>query len=129
MNSFSEDSALQPTILGGAMMEALPFTHPSTSTSCSHGCINPLKQQKLEDTSKLLFRPLSRTDGVFHCDIINNTLCSGKCGTGSEQLLFWGRTTIWYPGVHQRETFPSRRNGSVRVDALRQSRQSHPGGG
>jgi len=29
---------------------------------------------------------------------------------------------------HQQKTFPSGRNGSVRVDALRQSRQRHPGG-
>ena len=29
---------------------------------------------------------------------------------------------------HQLKTFPSGRNGSVRVDALRQSRQRHPGG-
>jgi len=31
--------------------------------------------------------------------------------------------------LHQQKTFPSGRNGSVRVDALRQSRQRHPGGG
>jgi len=30
---------------------------------------------------------------------------------------------------HQQKTFPSEWNGSVRVDALRQSRQRHPGGG
>ena len=30
---------------------------------------------------------------------------------------------------HQQKTFPSGRNGSVRVDALRQSGQRHPGGG
>ena len=30
--------------------------------------------------------------------------------------------------THQQKTFPSGRNGSVRVDALRQSRQRHPGG-
>ena len=30
---------------------------------------------------------------------------------------------------HQQKTFPSRRNGSVRVDALSQTRQRHPGGG
>jgi len=30
---------------------------------------------------------------------------------------------------HQQKTFPSGRNGSVRVDALRPSRQRHPGGG
>ena len=30
---------------------------------------------------------------------------------------------------HQHKTFPSGRNGCVRVDALRQSRQRHPGGG
>jgi len=30
---------------------------------------------------------------------------------------------------HQQKTFPSGRNGSVRVDALHQSRQRHPGGG
>jgi hypothetical protein len=30
---------------------------------------------------------------------------------------------------HQQKIFPSGRNGSVRVDALRQSRQRHPGGG
>jgi len=33
------------------------------------------------------------------------------------------------PDEHQQKTFPSGRNGSVRVDALRQSRQRHPGGG
>jgi len=31
--------------------------------------------------------------------------------------------------IHQQKIFPSRRNGSVRVDALRQSRQRHRGGG
>ena len=30
---------------------------------------------------------------------------------------------------HQQKIFPSGRNGSVRADALRQSRQRHPGGG
>jgi len=30
---------------------------------------------------------------------------------------------------HQHKTFPSGRNGSVRVDALHQSVQRHPGGG
>jgi hypothetical protein len=30
---------------------------------------------------------------------------------------------------HRQKIFPSGRNGSVRVDALRQSRQRHPGGG
>jgi len=30
---------------------------------------------------------------------------------------------------HQQKTFPSGRNGCVRVDALRQSCQRHPGGG
>jgi len=34
------------------------------------------------------------------------------------------RTTI-----HQQKTFPSRRNGSVRVNVLRQSCQRNPGGG
>jgi len=33
------------------------------------------------------------------------------------------------PGVHQQKTFPSRPNGSVRVDALRQSRLGHPSAG
>ena len=31
--------------------------------------------------------------------------------------------------LHQRKTFPSGRNGSVKVDALRQSHQRHHGGG
>jgi hypothetical protein len=30
---------------------------------------------------------------------------------------------------HQQKTFPSGRTGCVMVDALRQSRQRHPGGG
>jgi len=30
--------------------------------------------------------------------------------------------------THQQKTFPSWRNGSIRVDALRQSHQRHPGG-
>jgi len=30
--------------------------------------------------------------------------------------------------LHQQKTFPSGRNGTVRVDMLRQSRQRHPGG-
>jgi len=81
------------------MMEDLLLRHTSTSTSCSHGRINPLKQRKLVDTSKVLFTPHGRTVGVFHCDNINETLRSGKCGTGSEQLHFWGRTRIWCPGV------------------------------
>jgi len=80
------------------MMEDLLLRHTST-TSCSHGCINPLKQRKSVDTSKVLFTPHSRTVGVFHCDNINETLYSGECGTGSEQLHFWGRTRIWCPRV------------------------------
>jgi len=32
-------------------------------------------------------------------------------------------------GIHLQKTFSSGRNGCVRVDALRQSRQRHPGGG
>ena len=31
--------------------------------------------------------------------------------------------------LHQQKIFPSGRNGSIRVDALRQSRQRHPSGG
>jgi len=31
-------------------------------------------------------------------------------------------------GQHQQETFPSGQNGSIRVDTLRESRQSHPSG-
>jgi len=31
--------------------------------------------------------------------------------------------------LHQQKTFPSGRNGSIRVDALRQRRQRHPSGG
>ena len=38
-------------------------------------------------------------------------------------------TAIIGNNTHQQKTFPSGRNGSVRVDALRQSRQRHPGGG
>ena len=36
---------------------------------------------------------------------------------------------VWRILLHQQKIFPSGRNGSVRVDALRQSRQRHPGGG
>ena len=35
---------------------------------------------------------------------------------------------VYAHGLHQQKTFRSGRNGSVRVDALRQSRQRHPGG-
>jgi hypothetical protein len=79
-------------------MEDLFVRHTST-TSCSHGCINPLKKRKLVDGSKVLFMLHGRTVGVFHCDNVNKTLHSGECGTGSEQLHFWVRTTIWCPGV------------------------------
>jgi len=37
-----------------------------------------------------------------------------------------GLQPMW---LHQQKTSPSGRNGSVRVDALYQSRQRHPGGG
>jgi hypothetical protein len=40
--------------------------------------------------------------------------------------LHFKREVFW---LHQQKTFPSVWNGSVRVDALRQSRQRHPGGG
>ena len=36
---------------------------------------------------------------------------------------------IYSCAIHQQKIFPSRRNGSVGVDALRQSRHRHPGGG
>jgi len=46
------------------------------------------------------------------------------------------RTDLHFPDVprpvrllHQQKMFPSRRNGSVSVDALRQGRQRHPSGG
>jgi hypothetical protein len=98
MKRFSEDSTVQPTTLRGVMMEDLLLRHTST-TSYSHGCINPVKQRKSVDTSKMLFMPHGRTVGVFYCDKINVTLHSGDCGTGSEQLHFWGRTRIWCAGV------------------------------
>jgi len=85
MKSFSEDNTFWPPTLGGAMMEDLFLSHTCTSTSCSHGSINPLKQQKSVDTSRVLFTPHGRTVGVFHCDDINETLRSGECGTGSVQ--------------------------------------------
>ena len=80
------------------MMEDLLLRHTS-ATSSSHGCINPLKQRQPVDTPKVLFMPHSRTVGVFHCNNINETLHSGECGTGSEQLHFWGSTKIWCPRV------------------------------
>jgi len=43
------------------MMEDLLLRHTSTSTSCSHGRINPFKQPKSLDTSKVLFMPHGRT--------------------------------------------------------------------
>jgi len=98
MKSSSEDSTLRPTTLGGAIMEDLLLRHSSTP-SCSHACINPLEQGKLVHTPKVLFTPHGRTVGVFHCDNINDTLHSGKCQTGSEQLHFWAITGIWCPGV------------------------------
>ena len=72
------------------MMEDLLLSHTSTSTRCSHGCINPVEQQKSVDTSKGLFTPHSRMVEVFHCDNINETLCSGESGTGSKQLHYLG---------------------------------------
>jgi hypothetical protein len=53
---------------------------------------------------------------------INTSL--GLLGILNFRLL---RDTFPYR-LHQQKTFPSGRNGSVRVDALRQSRQRHPGG-
>jgi len=41
----------------------------------------------------------------------------------------WRRTWWQMIHMHQQKIFPSGRNGSVRVDALRQSRQRHPSGG
>ena len=38
-------------------------------------------------------------------------------------------TQLEFSELHQQKIFPSARNGSVRVDALRQSHQRHPGGG
>jgi len=81
------------------MMEDLLLRHTSTSTSCSHGHINPVTQRKLVDTSKVLFTPHGGTGGVFPCDNINVTLPSDTCGTGSKQLHFWGRTRICCSGV------------------------------
>jgi len=63
---------------------------------------------------------------------------------GWRSFSWWGRerftVSLAYKGsqyciydylqhVHQQKTFPSGRTGCVRVDALRKSRQSHPGGG
>jgi hypothetical protein len=79
-------------------MENQLLRHPST-TSCSHGCINPLKQRKSVDTSKVLFAPQGTTVSILHCDIINETLDSGDCGTGFEQLQFGGKNRILGPGV------------------------------
>jgi hypothetical protein len=51
MKSYSEDSTLRPLTLGEAMIEDLLTKYTSTSTSCSHGRINPLKQEQSVDTS------------------------------------------------------------------------------
>jgi len=44
-------------------------------------------------------------------------------------LLLQQKENISIASPHQQKIFPSGRNGSVRVDALRQSHQRHPGGG
>jgi len=41
---------------------------------------------------------------------------------------YYTGSTAYMATYHQQKTFPFGRNGSVRVDALRQSRQRHPGG-
>ena len=59
---------------------------------------------------------------------------NARVRVGDREVLYNKEATRWL-GVwlddmlHQQKTFPSGRNGSVRVDALRQSRQRHPGGG
>ena len=44
------------------------------------------------------------------------------------EWVHWVHACIWN-AMHQQKTFPSGRTGCVRMDALRQSRQRHPGGG
>jgi len=69
--------------------------------------------------------------------IYQDTSRLGACGSPN-----WASAIMWiyswlvfedcrkYPWsiAHQQKTFPSGRNGSVRVDALRQSHQRHPSG-
>jgi len=64
------------TTLGGAMLAAL-IHRPTSTTSCFHGCVKPLTQQKLVDPWTVQFMPQGRMEGVFHCDNINDTLNTG----------------------------------------------------
>jgi len=58
-----------------------------------------------------------------HCGCLAHTI---EYGSPIVQQL---QATVPDHEAHQQKTFPSGRNGSVRVDALRQSHQRHPGGG
>jgi hypothetical protein len=44
-------------------------------------------------------------------------------------MLRWCTFSGWCREHHQQKTFPSRRNGCIRVDVLHQSHGRHPGGG
>jgi len=46
----------------------------------------------------------------------------------TDGVAYWEHTNV-VDRIHQQKTFPCGRTGCVRVDALRQSRQRHPGGG
>jgi len=55
---------------------------------------------------------------------------NSNCWCSVDTHFDTGVSTIYNHSIwHQQKTFPSGRNGSVRVDALRQSRQRHHGGG
>jgi len=58
---------------------------------------------------------------------IHRLICPDQ-GCVVEIQVDWDKATR-LTVLHQHKTFPSGRNASVRVDALRQSRQRQPGGG
>jgi len=91
---------------------------------CMSSAVNEKKFKYLlteEPTSRILKSRIQETeDGLEFDDYLS---CEPACS-----VPFKVRE-IYMHIFHQQKTFPSGQDGSVRVDALRHSRQRHPGGG
>ena len=73
---------------------------------------------------QIWWKPAAKSNFVNQQDLCMEVSKSSKGGRGLQSV-----TVIAIIAPHQQKTFPSWRNGSIRVDALRQSRHRHPGGG
>jgi hypothetical protein len=100
------------------------FGNSYLSTISNKLRLNPCNFDCCHSPMSQLYPPSKFCKTLQHND--NSVLCSHHFDAPT-----WAIRTYHQQNhlQHQQNIIPSRRNGSVRVDALRQRRQRHPGGG